>query len=142
MKWSPIFNRYYVEKWYKSVYFDKFLTTRTLEIPNIAKLRRPANSVIRLLYKAQQLKLDYILPDGMVFFLAQSKIRLDVWKKFSSLQQKYKMELTSRFIFEYIGESKTPYQLIVHPNYDSNYDYESDVETGKESVSSISHCLI
>lgn len=83
--------------------------------------------------------MKYELPDDMVFFLAQTKIGLETWMKFNSLSQKYKMELTSCFIFNYTGEQRAPYGLIVHPNY--NYDSDSNNEV-ESSISSISQCSI
>ena len=139
VKWSSIFKRYYIDEWYRTVDYNTFLKSNILKISDISRLCKPANSIIWLLYKAQQLYMKYELPDGMVFLLAQTKIGLETWMKFNSLSQKYKMELTSRFIFNYTGEQRTPYELIVHPNY--NYDSDSNNEV-ESSISSISQCSI
>lgn len=51
-------------KWFESPHFEQFLSTRVLKIPDIAHPDvSPASAFIRLLYKSQQLRLRYKLPD-------------------------------------------------------------------------------
>lgn len=82
--------------------FTGFLQSRVLSIHDITALKSPAAAFIRLLYKAQQLGLEYELPDEDVLmntlqnrcFGGSNKTR------FENLEPAFKAQVTKRFDFE------------------------------------------
>ena len=46
VKWSSILKRYYIDEWYRTVDYNKFLKSNILKISNISRLCKPANSII------------------------------------------------------------------------------------------------
>lgn len=100
-KWSRSDRKYKIHRELARVHFNRFLYSRILEIPALEKLSRPVSAFIRLLYKAQQLKLDYNLPEEFELLgtLDGRCCGEPTKKKLAKLRGKYKKEFTSRFFF-------------------------------------------
>jgi hypothetical protein len=93
---EPIF-----EKWEMSEDFKEFMHTKTLEIvdDNVQVSGTHGNSIIRLLKKAQQLNMDYILPEWIDSL--HGDVILPYYKqKLDNLEPAYKDVIYSRFDFE------------------------------------------
>ena len=76
--------------------FRHFLRSRVLGIPDIEAMARPLSSFIRLLYKAQQLRLDYTLPPDNILIPTLGE---STYGKLQRLEPTYMAEVTSRFCF-------------------------------------------
>ena len=81
--------------------FRQFRRSKVLGIPDIEALARPLSSFIRLLYKAQQLRLDYTLPlDNILIPTLDGRcIGKPTYLKLQRLEPSYMAEVTSRFCF-------------------------------------------
>ena len=98
--WSMVEEKYRIVEWYTSNHFDRFLVSRKLKIPELGGLARPASAFVRLLRKAQQLNLDYKLPEESLLLdtLDGRYMGEPTVEKLETLGRKYKREFTNRFL--------------------------------------------
>lgn len=87
-------------EWYRHAEFEEFLLTKRLKLSDITNDRiAPGSAFVRLLYKAQQLGLEYTLPDEQVLLetVDQRCFKEKTKNKLDSLSPELQEEVYRRF---------------------------------------------